>query len=182
MKMMISFWTWEFRGFALYPYDPKKAYHENEQEMEYKVSDRTIFDNRNLQPTTPATAGPRNQITNFTVIGSETLRASQCCRFSIYCPHFQLRMDQRKPNRLQTNYIRWPASSKTHLQFSCMPAPSNQNITCRLLLLFLQKRFLHFCLYWLPNTSNGGWHPCYGKLWMNSLCCSLFAWLFHSFS
>ena len=70
------------------------------------------------------------------------------------------------------------ASSSKHTFSFPMPAPSNQNITCSLLCFPSTKFSYTFACHWLPNTHDGDWHPCYDKLWMNSLWLFCFAWLF----
>ena len=77
-----------------------------------------------IQPTTSATAGPRNQTITFTVIGSEHSGLSQC-QFLYLLPPLPTQDGPEKAKfRLQTNYIRWPALANPPSVFPCQHPPT----------------------------------------------------------
>ena len=96
-------------------------------------------------------------------------------RFPAFRPHFQFRT--KRENQIHT----LNQSQRTHIYYSTYSFPMT---TIR---AYLSLPFPPPPCLWLSccqNTNDGGWLPCYSKLWINSLCLFSFVlslFLHHNF-
>lgn len=86
--------------------------------------------------------------------------------FSMYGPHFQLRMYQRKPSMLPKPITQDAQFQLIYLQLPMLQPPTRTYLKASFCPPSFPKPLL--AIYSLPNITNDGGHPCNGKLWINS--------------